>query len=219
MAAIKQILICCLLMFIFGNKSRFVYGVQCEFCRKDFKVLSKQFWRCKNRLQQNQHTVTEWINVSNNIIEMPNLSIANFKVGLSPSKNILFYFFNESSLKMMKNAFYFILKALFVLKIFKFLSWHLGHVEKTAYIIKKIKLISKFLTSEPGQQTITMYILPNISRSKGKHTLKFGQLIEYNNKNVFLQKLCRKWGRETSSTPLFGFWKSFIWDKSKWSAA
>ena len=31
---------------------------------------------------------------------------------------------------MMKNAFYFILKALFVLKIFKFLSWLFGHVGK-----------------------------------------------------------------------------------------
>ena len=30
----------------------------------------------------------------------------------------------------MKNAFYFILKALFVLKILKFLSWLFGHVEK-----------------------------------------------------------------------------------------
>ena len=48
------------------------------FCRKDFKVLSKHLLRCKNRLQQNQHTVTEPINVSNNIIEMPSLFIANF---------------------------------------------------------------------------------------------------------------------------------------------
>ena len=31
---------------------------------------------------------------------------------------------------MMKEAFYFTLKALFVLKIFKFLSSHFGHVEK-----------------------------------------------------------------------------------------
>ena len=30
----------------------------------------------------------------------------------------------------MKNAFYFILKALFVLEIFKFLSWRFGHVRK-----------------------------------------------------------------------------------------
>ena len=35
----------------------------------------------------------------------------------------------------MKNAFYFILKilkALFFLEIFKFLSWRFGHIEKTA---------------------------------------------------------------------------------------
>ena len=34
----------------------------------------------------------------------------------------------ESPLKMMKNAFYFTLKALFVLKIFKFLPWLFGYV-------------------------------------------------------------------------------------------
>ena len=36
----------------------------------------------------------------------------------------------ENPLKMMKIAFYFVLKALFVLKIFKFLSWRFVHVEK-----------------------------------------------------------------------------------------
>ena len=36
----------------------------------------------------------------------------------------------KALLKMMKNAFYFTLKALFVLKIFKFLSWLFGHVAK-----------------------------------------------------------------------------------------
>ena len=34
----------------------------------------------------------------------------------------------------MKNAFYFILNALFVCKIFKFLSRLSGHVEKTAWL-------------------------------------------------------------------------------------
>ena len=47
-------------------------------------------------------------------------------------KKVLFICFNESPLKMMKNAFYFILKALFVLKILNFLSWHFGHIEETA---------------------------------------------------------------------------------------
>ena len=49
-------------------------------------------------------------------------SLSELKVGLSPSKKICVNWFIESPLKMMKNAFYFILKALFVLKIFKFLS-------------------------------------------------------------------------------------------------
>ena len=29
--------------------------------------------------------------------------------------------------------------------------------------------------------------------------MKFGQLIEHPKRNIFLSKLCRKWGRETSS--------------------
>ena len=37
-------------------------------------------------------------------------------------KKIFFIYFNERPLKMMKNAFYFMLKALFVLKIFKIQS-------------------------------------------------------------------------------------------------
>ena len=35
--------------------------------------------------------------------------------------------------------------------------------------------------------------------------MKFGQLIEYKNRNAFLQKSCRKWDRETGSRPLFIF--------------
>ena len=46
----------------------------------------------------------------------------------------LFISFNNSPSKMMKNSFYFILKALFVRKIFKVLSWLFGHVEKTAWL-------------------------------------------------------------------------------------
>ena len=54
------------------------------------------------------------------------------KVGLSPSKKKLYCLLHWKPLKMMKNAFYFILKALSALKIFKFLSWIFGHVEKIA---------------------------------------------------------------------------------------
>ena len=40
----------------------------------------------------------------------------------------------ESLLKVIKNVFYSILKTLFVLKIFKFLSWLFAHVGKTAWL-------------------------------------------------------------------------------------
>ena len=72
-------------------------------------------------------------------------------------------------------------------------------------LIRKIRLTSKCMTSQPGWQTITIHILPNISRSKGNQTMKLTELIKYNERNIFLQKLCRKWGRETSSTTLFIF--------------
>ena len=58
----------------------------------------------------------------------------SFKAGLSPSKKIFIICCNDSPSKMMKNAFYLILKALFVVKIFKFLSWLFYHVEKTAWL-------------------------------------------------------------------------------------
>ena len=46
-----------------------------------------------------------------------------FKVGPLPSKKNYTICFIESPLKTTKNAFYFILKDPFILKIFKFLSW------------------------------------------------------------------------------------------------
>ena len=48
----------------------------------------------------------------------------------------------ESPLKMMKNAFYFTSNTLFVLMIFMFLSWRLGHVAKR--LDKKDMVDSKF---------------------------------------------------------------------------
>ena len=43
------------------------------------------------------------------------------KGGFSPSKKVVFICFSESPLKAMKTAFYFMLKALFILEIFQFL--------------------------------------------------------------------------------------------------
>ena len=50
------------------------------------------------------------------------------------------------------------------------------------------------MTSEPGKQTIAMYILLDISRSKGNQTMRFGQLTEYNMRNIFLEKSHTKCG-------------------------
>ena len=46
------------------------------------------------------------------------------------------------------------------------------------------------MTSQPGLQTITIRILQNISQSKEDQTMKLDQLIEYNKRIIFLQKLC-----------------------------
>ena len=138
------------------------------------------------------------------------------KVGLSPSKKI-FICFIESPLKMMKNVFFHLQSSFRSQDIYVFVTsfWSC----RKYGLIKKVRLTSKFLTSQPGLQTIAILILPNISQSKGNQTMKFYQLIEYIKRNIFLQKLSQKWGKETSSRLLFNFWKSLIWGESKWSAA
>ena len=54
-------------------------------------------------------------------------------------------------------------------------------------MIRKIGLIS--------------YILTDISRRKGNQAIKFGQLIECNMKNIFLEKSYAKCGGETIPSP------------------
>ena len=43
------------------------------------------------------------------------------------------------------------------------------------------------MTLETGKQIIAIHVLPNISRSKDNQAMKFGQLIEYNMRNSFLE--------------------------------
>ena len=62
-----------------------------------------------------------------------------------------------------------------------------------------IRLISKPMSSQPGYQRIEIHILSNISRSKGNQAMKFGQLIEYNMRNIFVEKLHTKYAGETIS--------------------
>ena len=87
----------------------------------------------------------------------------DLKVGLSPSKKCYFVYFNESPLKMMKNAFIFTLKNLFILKMFKVLSCLFGHVQKWLDQ-RKIRLISKFMMSQLGQQLQYKYIAQYLTK-------------------------------------------------------
>ena len=57
------------------------------------------------------------------------------------------------------------------------------------------------MTSQTGKQII--HILPGISRSKANQTMKFGQLIEYTMKNIFLEKSNTKCGGGASPRPFY----------------
>ena len=58
------------------------------------------------------------------------------------------------------------------------------------------------MRSQPRKQTIAIHTLLNISRTKGNQTIKFGQLIKYNIRNIFLEKSYTKCGGETIPRPL-----------------
>ena len=106
-------------------------------------------------------------------------------------KSLFYVLQGKALIKVMKNNFYFVLKALSVLNIFTFLSsffWlftlHFYSRTLHSYIFVPllfadglIRLISKFKTSQTEKQLITTHILSNISRSKSNQTTKFGQSI------------------------------------------
>ena len=66
------------------------------------------------------------------------------------------------------------------------------------------------MTSQPGQQTIVIHILTNISTSKNNQAMKPGQLIEYNLRNIFLEKSYTKCGGGTIPSPFSKNWKLSI---------
>ena len=57
------------------------------------------------------------------------------------------------------------------------------------------------MTSQPGWQTITMHVVPNIPRNKSNQTVEIGQLIEYNMRNISVEKCYAKCGEETIPRP------------------
>ena len=83
--------------------------------------------------------------------------------------------------------------------MFKFCSGFFGLVTKG--LIRKLRLILKFMTSQTGKQTITIHILPNISRSKSNQVMKIGPINQYKMRNFFPEKSHLKCGGEISPRP------------------
>ena len=136
-----------MLRFLFARPKKIFYCCYKIFDNEKFKAwLKKNHFQCQNlnrfifHLKSLLTKLLLWkrkmlSNYQPFVIKILCLAILNISKLKSDSqfpKKFLFICFNESPLKMMKIAFYSILKALFVLKIFKFLFWHFGHVEKTA---------------------------------------------------------------------------------------
>ena len=46
-------------------------------------------------------------------------------------------------------------------------------------------------------------MLPNVSRSKGNQTMRFDQLVEYNRRNIFLEKSYTECDGETIPRPFY----------------
>ena len=89
-----------------------------------FKSLCKIYYKRKkesNSINSRKLKIIKWKDV------------VVLKSGFHLSKKY-FICFNTRPLEMMKDTFYFILKAYFILKIFKFLCWLFGHVEKTIWL-------------------------------------------------------------------------------------
>ena len=57
------------------------------------------------------------------------------------------------------------------------------------------------MVSQTWKETKAIHILRNIWRSKGNQTMKCGQLIEFNKRNIFLKKLYPRCGERLFSDP------------------
>ena len=90
----------------------------------------------------------------------------------------------ENYLKKMKNAFDFILKLFLFLR---YLHFCLDFMVIRNGLIRRFRLISYFIMSQAGQQTVIIHILPNISASKDNQSMKLSQLIEYIVRKIFSQ--------------------------------
>ena len=59
------------------------------------------------------------------------------------------------------------------------------------------------MTSQTGKQMIATHIFSSISISKDNQTVKFHQLMEYNMRDIFLEKSCITCGEKVSPRPFY----------------
>ena len=112
--------------FIFVRKKVVCYMIQLDNYSSFVHTQPNIFLvKIRNSYLLSTHWKIYWKRFRRSIIFLRRIS---FKTKIELFK-VFYICFNESLLKMMKNAFYLILKALFFLKIFKVLSWLFGHVE------------------------------------------------------------------------------------------
>ena len=105
----------------------------------------------------------------------------------------------ERPLQMLENSFFFVLKSLSVFKIFKFLSWLFRHVEKWLDWKYKFNFLSYDVTKREANKCKT-HIVQYLTK-KSNQKMKFGQLMEYNMRYIFLEKSCKKCGGEIFPDP------------------
>ena len=67
------------------------------------------------------------------------------------------------------------------------------------------------MTSQTGTQITAIWILPNIWRHKGNQTMKFGQVMEHNIKNRFLQNHLETKTRRLFPEP-FSFFQKALYE-------
>ena len=115
---------------------------------------------------------------------------------------------------MTKNAFYFMLKLYSFLRYLHFCPEILVTQKDGLISVRLIRLwlISKFMTSKTGQQIITIHILPNILRSKGNQSMKFGKLIKVQRQKYFSSKIMQKMRQGNQFQLSFCFLKKAFYD-------
>ena len=79
-------------------------------------------------------------------------------------KSLFLFSLMKGPIKMTKNAFHFVLKALFVLEIFRFLAMSRNG------LIRKLWLISKFMTSQTGEKKLQYTYCPISQEVKATKT-------------------------------------------------